>query len=461
MLKTLLIFIILSSIIYADRCSIRIDGTMNGDINQNGGDVNYHQTNQFYLEYIHHSINITNTIITDPKFYTKVKNEFSNLSNKITNIQDLTYSNKKLMKILFLKLEKEKKLTENLKQYFIKNLNQIKIEYEYLENVTSYNSWQIYKMDKEITKNREFIFVNTEDISTNKAEIETLKHKNNSIEIGTKINKFNPAIYDKIIKYNPQLSILGYLKGEINLKSLSISFLYFQNINKSRERGGFFLDNYEGIREREPIIIGGEISLKKFKFLDDIFSSNFFVNLELDYQRYSFLGDGSIANNITYYIAKEVFNPIEKGNIFFYTLLTKYKILYTKEIKNINIGIGIFDMQWKKPIYLQGKEINALYDGNYHTLGTSFSLKKIYNNYSFKAFLDYGLSNDLSFIKNEEIEDDFTLFSLGVEANTKIKLSSNFSITLGLDTNYINLKQEFGSVKELIYGVNIGVLLKL
>lgn len=318
--------------------------------------------------------------------------------------------------------------------------------------------------------------VNIDDIEGTRSD-DTFK---TTLETGINNDYWNPGLQKDIIKYDTEGLFLWHLKAKFKLNQTDIASVEYYTSVDNKDKLKESLEEFKADKEKTTFMEGFYISIHTLKLLDDWFDTDIFHHINFEFDKRYFVGNGTLTGNTAFwYGEKEAqynngYKILHKGDILsFKTKFDSYKVYYTykNNQKDAYMSIGAFDMSWSKPTFLNDSIANGripvTYDATYNTTGITANIGKKWKNLDIKAFVDYGIDNNIEVASDIDVEGDLQMFIAGVNADFKVfKLYSNDILDLdvmgGAYAQFTRVGQEYGDTKldgEFNYGFKTGLAL--
>ena len=308
-----------------------------------------------------------------------------------------------------------------------------------------------------------------------------------ALELGVKQNYWNPGLSKDegqyLLKYDTEGINVGYgkLKGKLKNTDIFVIEGYYPIDDSAKQKE--LIKQRKKDNKENSFIEGVRISLHLSKVLDYLLETDTFGNFDFEYETKNFVGIGTVTQNSFYWFGqntgnqKKDYTRIERGtNLSFKTKFETYKLFYTwnKAIGATYISVGAFDSTWSKPTFTQVyalKEVPVFFHAQYQTQGISVNVGQEKKNYTIKAFMDYGLKNDikltseLSASELLEKEESLSMMIYGITGEYKLLDIYNNKIVdidflVGGDAQFSKVGRDYlgtGLDAEFNYGYHVGI----
>jgi len=287
------------------------------------------------------------------------------------------------------------------------------------------------------------------------------------------------------LKYDTEGLFLGYGKLKVKLYGSDVFSLEKYNTFKSSSNQDDLLAQYQNNQKEKSTIDGLRASLQLMKVFNYLFDKHWAEGLNYEFNTRNFIGSAKLLQNSIYWygninngVVGQDFALLERGNsLSFQTKFTSHKLSYKfdnilKNIKGSYTSLGIFDEEWSKPTFIGDTGLNGelpiIFDSNYYSQGISMAFGAEDKNYNLKAYVDYGLNNEMKIIEKSsnytDYNKDINMYTLGIDSNYKFTdvYNTNAFVTdiiIGAKIQYNQIIQD-GTIKldaETLYGVNAGI----
>ena len=331
--------------------------------------------------------------------------------------------------------------------------------------------------------------INIKDDIATKVDTNTTSRKNDdvkfAVEMGAKTGFWNPGLSGNVLSYDTEGLFLGFGKLKVKLYDSDVftigKYGTFTSSNNQKE----LLAQYKNDQKQDSTIDGMRISLQLMKVINYWFDKDWLDGLNYEYNTRNFIGSATLLQNSAYWVGKtnnavvnEDFYLLERGdNLSFKTKFTSHRLFYrfdniVKKLKGSYLSMGVFDEEWSKPTFIGDTALNGelpvVFDSNYYSKGVSGSVGVKQKSYNIKAYLDYGIDNEMKIIQKggnyANYNKDVDIYSMGLKADyrfTDIYSNSSFStdiiIGAGMQYNQITQSGDIELDAETLYGVNAGV----
>ncbi len=326
-------------------------------------------------------------------------------------------------------------------------------------------------------------------LSLGATEIDTTSPKNDdvkfAIEIGSKGGFWNPGLSGNVMDYDAEGLYLGFGKLKVKLYDSDVFTIEKYGTLTSSNNQNELLAEYKDNKKRDSTIDGMKISLQLIKVINYLFDKAWLDGLGYEFNTRDFIGSATLLQNVVFWRGKtqngvldEDYFQREVGqNLSFKTKFTSHKLFYRfediiKQVKGSYISTGIFDEEWSKPTYVGDKALNderpIVFDANYYSQGISGAVGIKNSNYDIKAYLDYGINNEMKVIQKDDSTSkynrDIDVYEWGLKADYKFPdvYSNNLlttDIIIGARMQYNQIIQNIDNEldAEVLYGVNTAI----
>ncbi len=306
-----------------------------------------------------------------------------------------------------------------------------------------------------------------------------------AVEVGTKTDFWNPGLSGNVLNYDTEGLFLGFGKFKVKLYDTDVfTFEKYQTLNSSDNQNDL-LASYKSDQKKSSTIDGMRISLDLIKVVNFLFDKEWLEGLNYEFNTKNFIGSASILQNSAYWYGNTVngevgkdFTVLVKGNeLSFKTKFTSHKLSYKfddifNQVKGSFVSIGAFDQEWSKPTFVADTAFNGalpvIFDSNYYSKGVSSSIGVLTNSYNVKAFIDYGIDNEMKIIEKKgsysDYNKDVNIYMMGLNANYTFEdiysnNSFNTDFIIGLEMQYSSIVQDGNNEldAETLYGINAAV----
>ena len=235
-------------------------------------------------------------------------------------------------------------------------------------------------------------------------------------------------------------------------------------MNESRNQDEL-LKEYKGDKERTSVMEGFYVSIHTLKLLDNLFSTDIFKHINFEFEKRNFIGDGTLTGDTAFWTGgkeggyNEAYKIVHQGDILsFKTKFDSSKIFYTQEkfMGDAYASVGAFKMTWSKPTFLneyldEYQRIPLTYDAQYESTGISLNMGQRWKEADLRAFIDYGLDNEVKVASDVPVDGDLQMLIAGVELNLNaynLYLSDDLAIdiTAGANAQWTRVGQEYGDI---------------
>ena len=308
-----------------------------------------------------------------------------------------------------------------------------------------------------------------------------------SLESGVKQNYWNPGLSKDdgqyLLKYDTEgINVYyGKFKGKLENTDIFVIEGYYPIDDSAKQKE--LIKQRKKDNKENSFIEGVRISLHLSKLVDYLLETDTFGNFDFEYETKNFVGIGTITQNSLYWFGRNTGDPkkdytkIERGTeLSFKTKFETYKLFYTwdKAIGDTYISLGAFDATWSKPTFTQvyvKKEVPVFFNAQYHTQGISVNVGQDEENYNIKAFLDYGLNNDMKLTSelsaSDLLEKDESLNMMVYGITGEYKLLDvyknkivDIDFLVGGDAQFSKIGRDYlgtGIDAEFNYGYHVGI----
>jgi len=232
-----------------------------------------------------------------------------------------------------------------------------------------------------------------------------------ALELGAKQNFWRPGLSKDegqyLLNYDTEGINAGYGKLKGKLYNTDVFELEAYQPLTSSSNQDTIIEEHKKDNKSNYSIDGVRLFVHASKLLDHLLDTNTFGNFDFEYDSRNFTGIGTLNQNSFYWFGRNTgnidtdFMPVERGvDISFKTKFETYKLFYTidKFVGDSYVSLGVFDTTWSKPTFTQVRvlqEVPVFFHANYHAQGLSLHVGNESKNYDFRAYLDYGVNNDM------------------------------------------------------------------
>ena len=307
-----------------------------------------------------------------------------------------------------------------------------------------------------------------------------------ALETGIKQNHWNPGLAKSdgqyLLNYDTEgINVYyGKLKGKVKNTDIFVLEAYRPIDDSANQK--YLISERKRDDKENSFIEGVRFSIHLSKLLDYLLETDTIGNFDFEYESRNFVGLGTLTQNSFYWFGQNTgdinqdYLPIEKGtNLSFKTKFETYKLIYTWEklLGGFDFSLGGFDATWSKPTFTQTyalKEVPVFFHANYHTQGVSLNIGQEEKNYKIKAFLDYGLNNEIKLTNTISASDileqneKLSMMIYGLTADRRINLFTHkkvyFDFVIGGNVQYSKIGRDYTDTKldaEFNWGYHVGL----